>query len=84
MDGTQRSHVTLAVLLGLLQDEDHAFIIRRRGPHECEAVAAGTAKDLRSANMGIWRDKIVDRLWLDVWPDKNTPVLAILTGEKET
>lgn len=84
MDGTQQSHVTLAVLLGLLQDEDHAFIIRRRGPHECEAVAAGTAEDLRSANMGIWREKIVDRLWLDVWPDKNTPVLAILTGEKET
>lgn len=84
MDETQQSDITLAALLGLLADEDHAFIIRRRSPHECEAVATGTVKDLRSAHMEILRDKAVDRLWLDVWPYENMPVLAILIREKET
>jgi len=40
--------ITLSALLGLLGPTEYLFVIHRLGPHECEAVAEGTAEELRA------------------------------------
>lgn len=47
MAETRRDCVTLAALLAVLQDGDRLFIVHRMGPHECEGVAGGTAREPR-------------------------------------
>ena len=48
MAETRRGRVTLAALLAVLQERDRVFIVHRMGPHECEGVAGGTVRELRS------------------------------------
>ena len=90
MAETRRDRVTLAALLAALQDGDRVFIVNRMGPHECEAVAGGTAQELRSTRcVEVCGDNVVERLaldldeWPEVWPDEAAPVLVITTGGKE-
>ena len=96
MAETRRDCVTLASVLGLLQDEDNAFILchgnPRYGPCEYEAAAGGTARSLRAARcMKECGDNVVEKLWLEaddwpeVWPESNgaAPVLVIVVGGKE-
>ena len=75
----------------VLQDWDRVFIVRRMGPHECEAVAGGTAQELRSTRcVEVCGDNMVERLaldldeWPEIWPsDDPAPVLVITIGGKE-
>lgn len=90
MAETRRDRVTLAALLAVLQDRVRMFIIHRMGPHECEAVAEGTALELRSTQCAeVCGDNTVERLALDLgerpkpWADGPLPVLIITIGGKE-
>lgn len=49
MARARQSRITLAALLGLLQDEAYVLVVRRLRPHECEIMAVGTACTLRSS-----------------------------------
>ena len=91
MAETRRDRVTLAALLAVLQDGDRVFIVHRMGPHECEAVAGGTAQELRSTRcVEVCGDNVVERLALDLdqWPEEEwasddpTPVLVVTIGGK--
>ena len=86
MAETRWDRVTLAALLAVLQERDRVFIVRRMGPHECEAVAGGTVQELRSTRyVEVCGDNVVERLALDLdeWPDEAAPVLVITIGGKE-
>ena len=91
MAETRRDRVTLAALLAVLQDRVRMFIIHRMGPHECGAVAEGTALELRSTQCAeVCGDNTVERLaldldeWPEIWPsDDPAPVLVITIGGKE-
>ena len=90
MAETRRDRVTLVSLLAVLQDRARLFIIHRMGPPECEAVAEGTALELRSAQCAeVCGDNTVERLALDLserpepWADGPLPVLIITIGGKE-
>ena len=90
MAETRWDRVTLAALLAVLQERDRVFIVRRMGPHECEAVAGGTVQEFRSTRyVEVCGDNVVERLaldldeWPEVWPDEAAPVLVITIGGKE-
>lgn len=89
MAETRQDRVTLATIFALLQDRDRLFILRRMGPHECEAVAEGTVRELRSTKcVEVCGDYKVERLALDLgenpepWADDPLPVLIITIGGK--
>lgn len=83
--------LSLGALLAVLQDEARVFIVHRMGPNECEGVAGGTARELRSTRcVEVCGDNVVERLaldldeWPEVWPsDDPAPVLVITIGGKE-
>ena len=87
----EHNYGALYSLLAVLQDGDRVFIVRRMGPHECEAVAGGTAQELRSTRcVEVCGDNMVERLaldldeWPEIWPsDDPAPVLVITIGGKE-
>ena len=91
MAETRRDRVTLAALLAVLQERDRVFVVHRMGPHECEVVAGGTVRELRSTRcMEVCGDNVVERLvldldeWPEIWPsDDPAPVLVITIGGKE-
>ena len=90
MAETRQDRVTLAALLAVLQDRVRMFIIHRMGPHECEGVAGGTARELRSTRcVEVCGDNVVERLaldldqWPEIWPDEAAPVLVVTIGGKE-
>ena len=90
MAETRRDRVTLAALLAVLQERDRVFIVHRVGPHECEAVAGGTVRELRSTRcVEVCGGNVVERLaldldeWPDVWPEEAAPVLVVTIGGKE-
>ena len=89
MAETRRNRVTLAALLAVLQGEARVFIVHRMAPHECEAVAGGTVRELRATRcVEVCGDNVVERLtldldeWPEVWPS-DALVLVITIGGKE-
>lgn len=78
--------LTLAALLGVLKPSEEILIVHRIGPHECEAVAGGTAAELRATRcVEVCGDNIVERVAANVddWPEVPTPILFITIGGKE-
>lgn len=78
--------LTLAALLGVLKPSEEILIVHRIGPHECEAVAGGTAAELRATRcVEVCGDNIVERAAANVddWPEVPTPILFITIGGKE-
>lgn len=77
---------TLAALLSVLAPEARLFVVHRTGPHECEAVAEGTAEELR-ANGRIdvcGNCPLVGlSLELDNLTDAPAPVLLVTIRERE-
>ena len=77
------------VTLAALQDGDHVIVIRRRGPEEYTAEAAGLARELRRGRCAtVYGDSLVDHLcleaddWPEIWPGRARPVLvAAIDGE---
>ena len=79
--------LTLAALLGVLKPSEEILVVHRIGPHECEAVAGGTAAELRATRcVEVCGDNIVERVAVNVddWPEVPTPILFITIGGKET
>lgn len=80
------ARVTLAALLAPIGAADRLFIVHRLGPHECEAVAEGTAAELRaSCCVEVCGENVVLSLSLEI-DDLNgapEPVLLITIGRKE-
>lgn len=77
--------ITLSALLGLLGPTEYLFVIHRLGPHECEAVAEGTAEELRATRcVEACGENTVERLTLEEsgYPWDTKPVLIITIGEK--
>lgn len=86
MAETRRDRVTLAALLGVLKPDEEILVVHRIGPHECEAVAGGTAAELRATRcVEVCGDNIVERVAVnaDDWPEVPTPILFITIGGKE-
>lgn len=86
MAETRRDRVTLAALLGVLKSDEEILVVHRIGPNECEAVAGGTAAELRATRcVEICGDNIVERVAVNVddWPEVPTPILFITIGGKE-
>ena len=86
MAETRRDRVTLADLLGVLKSDEEILVVHRIGPHECEAVAGGTAAELRATRcVEVCGDNIVERVAVNVddWPEVPTPILFITIGGKE-
>lgn len=84
-------NVTLAVILALLHDVDHVFVVHRLGPHTCEGVTEGLVREVRSTQrVEVCGDNVVERLSLDLenlalvesWTDEVAPVLIITIGGK--
>ena len=78
--------LTLAALLGVLKPDEETPAVHRIGPHECEAVAGGTAAELRATRcVEVCGDNIVERVAVNVddWPEVPTPILFITIGGKE-
>lgn len=79
------NHITLSALLDLLTPAEHLFVIHRLGPHECEAVAEGTAEELRETRcVELCGENAVERLTIEEsgYPWDTTPVLIITIGER--
>lgn len=77
--------LTLSNILDLLNPAEHLFVIHRLGPHECEAVAEGTAEELRAAHCTeVCGENPVEHLAIEEsgYPWDTTPVLIITIGEK--
>lgn len=86
MAETRRDRVTLAALLGVLKSDEEILVVHRIGPNECEAVAGGTAAELRATRcVEVCGDNIVERVAVNVddWPEVPTPILFITIGGKE-
>lgn len=86
MAETRRDRVTLAALLGVLKSDEKILVVHRIGPNECEAVAGGTAAELRATRcVEVCGDNIVERVAVNVddWPEVPTPILFITIGGKE-
>ena len=78
--------LTLAALLGVLKPDEEILVVHRIGPHEYEAVAGGTAAELRATRcVEVCGDNIVERVAVNVddWPEVPTPILFITIGGKE-
>lgn len=72
--------ITLAALLEILNPEDKLFIIHHLGAGVSEAVAAGTAAELRETGcVSVCGDCTVERATMDAgeWPGLLPPVLLI-------
>ena len=85
MAETRRDRVTLAALLGVLKSDEEILVVHRIGPNECEAVAGGTAAELRATRcVEVCGDNIVERVAVNVddWPEVPTPILFITIGGK--
>ncbi len=81
-----KNRVTLASLLASLGADDRLFVVHQISPHECEAVAEGTAAELRASRcVGVCGENIVVALSLELDDLKKVPapVLFITIGEKE-
>lgn len=77
---------TLSALLAPLTPETRLFIVHRLGPHECEAVAEGTAEELRATRcVKVCGENAVVglSLELDDLTDTPAPVLLVTIGRKE-
>lgn len=77
---------TLAALLSVLVPEARLFVVHRLGPHECEAVAEGTAEELRATRcVEVCGENAVVGLSieLDDLTDTPAPVLLVTIGRKE-
>ena len=86
MAETRRDRVTLAALRGVLKSDEEILVDHRIGPNECEAVAGGTAAELRATRcVEVCGDNIVERVAVNVddWPEVPTPFLFITIGGKE-
>ncbi len=78
--------LTLAALLDVLKPDEEILVVHRIGPHECEAVAGGTAAELQATRcVEVCGDNIVERVAVNVddWPEVPTPILFITIGGKE-
>lgn len=72
--------VALRDVLGLLREQDRVFVIHRMGPHECEGVAEGTARELRADKcVEGYGERMVKRIAADMesGSDNGKPVLVI-------
>lgn len=86
MGVNDRSRVTLAALLDVLEPSERLFIVRRLGPHESGAVAEGTAKEVRATRcVEVCGDNVVMRIAVDTdgYPWEQEPVLLVTIGGKE-
>lgn len=78
-------NVTLAALLDVLGQTDEVAIVKRMGMNTLEAVAAGTAAELREAEcVFAYGNSTVERITVDpgewtslIWPGLSRPVLLI-------
>lgn len=72
--------VALRDVMGLLRGQDWVVVIHRMGPHECEGVAEGTARELRADKcVEGYGERMVKRIAADMenGSDDGTPVLVI-------
>lgn len=71
--------VAMRDILGLLREQDRVSIIRRMGPHGCEGVAEGTARELRADKCVEGHgERMVKRIAVDMKNRSDgTPVLVI-------
>ena len=72
--------VALRDVMSLLQGRDRVFIVHRMGPHKCEVVAEGTARELRADKcVEGYGERMVKRIAADMGTglDNGTPTLAI-------
>lgn len=89
-DTSAGPRLTLSALLELLGPDERLFIIHRLGPHEAEAVAEGTAQELKETPcVEVCGENIVEHIASDIsedaapW-DEPSPILIITIGGKRT
>lgn len=81
--------MTLASLFEVIADpEERLFIMHRLGPHECEAVAEGTAAELRATRcVEVCGAYEIEALALAIDDTSNVfasaPVLIVTLAKKE-
>ena len=83
MSGTV--NMTLAALLAPLDRDNRLFIVHRLGPRECEAVAEGTAAELRASRcVEVCGENAVVALSLELddLSGAPIPVMLVTIGEK--
>lgn len=76
---------TLGAVLAVLEPAERVFITHRMGPHEAEAVAGGTAEELKASRcVEVCGDNVVERISVivDDWPEIATPTLLLVIGGK--
>ena len=86
MGQNTNSRLTLAAFLEVLAPTERVFVIHHMGADIFEAVAGGTAEELRSTRCAeVCGDNIVERAVVeqDGYPWDAEPCIVVTVGEKE-